>query len=233
MNERALQELIDRLRAAHGSGLASVLAYGRPGGEPEILVVLDGIRPADLRAAHDAVETWVSAGNPPPVYFTSAEIADASDVFPVEFLDMAENRRVLAGRDPLEGLDVSRRNLRHQVEYELRGKLVRLRRFYIPASENADRLTRLLVQSLNTFARLFRHALGLAGAPGASALDSPADVVRAAVARFGLDAAPFDEIFAAEASGEPLGEARAHACFGAYMEQIERVVDAVDKLPEE
>jgi hypothetical protein len=238
MNERALRELTERLRAAHGDALVSVLAYGRPGGSSEILVVLERIGPSDLRAAHDAVEVWVKADNPPPLYFTAAEIADASDVFPVEFLDMAENRRVLAGRDPLDGLDVSRRNLRHQVEYELRGKLVRLRRFYIPASESPERLTRLLVQSLNTFARLFRHALDLAGASGASgafgafAPGSPREIVGAGVARFGLDPAPFDEIFAAEASGKPLDEARAHACFGAYMEQIERVVDAVDKLPE-
>jgi hypothetical protein len=230
MDERALQSLTDRLRAAHAEGLVSVLSYGRPGGAgAEVLVVLERIGPPELRAAHDAVEAWVKAGNPPPVYFTAAEMADAADVFPAEFLDMATSRRVLAGRDPLEGLDVSRRNLRHQVEYELRGKLLRLRRFYIPASETAERLTRLLVESLGTFSRLFRHALDLAGAPASG---SPRDVVRATVARFGLDAAPFEEIFAAEERGGPIAEARAHACFGAYMEQIERVVDAVDKLPE-
>jgi hypothetical protein len=236
MDEQTLHELTERLRGAHGNGLASVLSYIRPDGAVEILVVLERISPADLRAAHDAVGAWVKEGNPPPVYFTAAEIADASDVFPIEFLDMARERRVLAGRDPLDGVDVSRRNLRHQVEYELRGKLIRLRRFYIPASQSAERLTRLLVESLSTFVRLFRHALDLAGSPGASdasALGSQHEVVQATVARFGLDATPFDEIFAAEASGEPLGEARAHACFGAYIEQIDRVVDAVDKLPEE
>jgi hypothetical protein len=233
MDEKALQELIGRLRAAHGDGLASVLSYVRPDGAAEVLVVLERISPSELRAAHDAIGAWVKEGNPPPVYFTAAEIAEASDVFPIEFLDMARDRRVLAGRDPLEGLDVSRRNLRHQVEYELRGKLIRLRRFYIPASQSAERLTRLLTESLNTFVRLFRHALDLAGPPGASAHGSSREVVQATVARFGLDATPFDEILAAEASGEPLGEARAHACFGAYMEQIDRVVDAVDKLPEE
>jgi len=229
MEEQELNALTQRLRAAHAGNLVCVLSYTRHNGGVEVLVVLERIGPDDLRAAHDAVEIWVKNRNPPPVYFSASEIADSSDVFPIEFIDMSRNRRVLAGRDPLEGIDVSRANLRHQVEYELRGKLIRLRRFYIPASESAERLTRLLVESLNTFARLFSHALDLAGA---SVQGSQQEIVRAAVARFGLDATPFDEIFAAEASGEPLGAERAHACFGAYMEQVERVVHAVDRLPE-
>src|SRR6185369_8674331 len=89
---------------------------------------------------------------------------NAADVFPIEFLDMMDHRSVVAGRDPFADFDVSTRHLRHQIEFELRGKLIRLRDLYIPAADRPERLTALLVESLGTFAKLFRFAVRVAGA---------------------------------------------------------------------
>ena len=169
-----LNELRDRLTQVHGENLKSVVLYGSAvvGGqldedEPKkVLVVLDEIAPADLKAAHDVAEWWRSEGNPVPVYFTSREMAASSDVFPIEFIDMSQVRHVLYGRDPFEGLELPTQNLRHQLEYELRAKLLRLRRLYIPASQNANQLARLMVESLDGFAVLFRHVLLMMGKDG-------------------------------------------------------------------
>jgi hypothetical protein len=237
MRDQVLEEFTERLGSAHGAHLVSVILYGdaavgagaKGAHARRILVVLDRITPPDLRAAHDAFAEWTAAGNPPPVYFTTAEIAEASDVFPMEFLDMMDRRRVLAGRDVLDGHVVSTQNLRHQIEYELRGGLIRLRRLYIPSSEDPARLSKMLVESLGTFARLFRFALGLVGA---SAPVSQREIVQASVARFALDGAPFESILSTLESGKVMTEAQAHACFGAYIEQIERVIEAVDKVPQ-
>ena len=49
---------------------------------------------------------------------------------------------------------------------------------------------------------------------------------------FALDRRPFDRILTALDSGRPLPEAEAHECFGAYLEQIQRVIGAVDGLPD-
>jgi hypothetical protein len=231
-----LGELVERLRAAHGEHLRSVVLYGGAvdGANPialtgyRALVVLDHIRPVDLRAAHSVVEAWTEAGNPPPVYFTASEMADASDVFPIEFLDMMYNRRVLYGADPFEGLDVPTRNLRHQVEFELRGNLIRLRELYIPVSSSAVTLTGLLVESLGTFAKLFRFALHLVDVEDRG---TRRETIDRAVARFELDPAPFERILSALDTGRAMAEADAHECFAAYIAQIERVVDAVDRIP--
>lgn len=231
MNERMQQDFVDRVRAAHGANLVSVILYGGEGGRiRNILVVLDRITPADLRAEQEAVAAWIEAGNPPPVYFSASEIAGAGDVFPIEFLDMMVNRRVLAGRDVLAGLEISTRNLRHQLEYELRGKLIRLRRLYVPASADAGRLSSLLVESLSTFTKLFKFALRVVA--GVAAPEGDREVVRAAAMQFGVDEAPFESILDARASGKPLREVDAHAVFGNYIEQIERVIEAVNAAPE-
>jgi hypothetical protein len=237
MSDEEMSQFAERLRAAHGENLVSVVLYGGAVANEatagttgfRTLVVLGHIRPADLRAARDPVAEWVDADNPPPVYFTEEEMAHAADVFPIEFLDMMDNRRVLAGSDPFDGIDVSTRHLRHQVEFELRGKLIRLRELYIPASDDAERLTALLVDSLGTFAKLFRFALRLTGGPD---LADRRETVREAVRHFSLDPAPFDRILAALDSGRAMPEADAHECFGAYLEEIQRVVDAVDRVPD-
>jgi len=45
-------------------------------------------------------------------------------------------------------------NLRHQTEYELRTKLIQLRRLYIPASVSVEKLLALMSDSLASFAAL-------------------------------------------------------------------------------
>ncbi|MBK6429081.1 MAG: hypothetical protein IPF82_23675 [Blastocatellia bacterium] len=165
--EQHITSFVDRLRAAHGDNLHSVLIYGGAATREatsaatgaRTLVVLERLRASDLRAAHDAVAEWVATGNPPPVMMSTDEVHSSRDVFPIEFLDLADNRRILHGADPFEGLDVSPRHLRYQVEFELRGKLIRLRELYLVSSSDTDRIVRLLVESLGTFGKLFRFAL--------------------------------------------------------------------------
>ena len=166
-----LKRLVDALAAAHGDNLKSVVLYGAAVVSglvddevpKRVLVVLDHIAPTDLQAAHPLAEAWRLEGNPLPVYFTSEEIADAVDVFPIEFIDMSQVRHVLYGKDPFDHLDIETHNLRHQLEYELRAKLLRLRRLYIGTQHNPARLTELMANSLDSFAVLFRHVLAMTG----------------------------------------------------------------------
>jgi hypothetical protein len=171
---------------------------------------------------------WQRLGHPLPVYFTVEELADAGDVFPIEFHQMAKARVVLYGRDPFEFVEVSDENLRHQAEYELRSKLIQLRRHYIPASISVERLCDLMSDSLSSFAALFRAVLLLFGQEPPVA---KADCVRATAKVLRLDATPFERIFEFRTSGAvPRSEREANDLFAAYMLQIENVVQAVDEL---
>lgn len=229
-----LKKLVEKLNEAHGANLKSVVLYGsavvenqRDEDRPKkVLVVLDRIAPDDLRAAHGIAEWWRSEGNPVPVYFTSEEIADSSDVFPIEFIDMSHARRVLHGEDPFDGLDIPTQNLRHQVEYELRAKLLRLRRLYIPASRNANQLALLMAQSLDNFAVLFRHILMMleADAP----FDKKACVMKLAD-ELKLDKSVLERIYEYERDEEVWLESETNDTFAKYLAQIEKVIETVDK----
>jgi len=229
-----LNELKVKLTEAHGENLKSVVLYGSAvvGGQldeerpKKVLVVLDRIAPADLKAAHEVAEWWRSEGNPVPVYFTSEEMADSSDVFPIEFIDMSQVRHVLYGKDPFDGLDIPTQNLRHQIEYELRAKLLRLRRLYIPASRNANQLARLMADSLDNFAVLFRHVLVMLGK---EASFNKRECVMRLADELKLDKKVLRRIFEYAPDEEVWLESETNETFAKYLAQIEKVIEVVDR----
>ncbi len=230
-------EFIDDLRATHGKNLASVILYGSAAAgdfvpkqsDYNILIALHEITPQDLRNAQATLREWSRLGHPVPVYFTVDELKTAGDVFPIEFRQMEKARRVLYGADVLDDLQITDEFLRHQTEYELRSKLILLRRHYIPASGSAASLKNLMADSLASFASLFRAVLMLYKA------DPPLtkyETVRMTVSKLKLDGEPFEKIFKIRENNSAikLDETSANALFADYLRQIETVIGAVDTL---
>lgn len=228
---------IDDLKATHGANLASVILYGSAAAgdfvaqssDYNLLIALHEIRPQDLRAAHACLREWQKLGHPVPVYFTVAELKEAADVFPIEFHQMERARKVLYGEDVLAEVKISDVFLRHQTEYELRSKLLQLRRLYIPAATSSEKLCHLMGESLISFAAIFRAVLLLHG------IESPVTknaIIEATVKHLKIDAEPFEKIFEIRqnSASNSLNEVSANQLFADYMEQIERVIDAVDKI---
>lgn len=231
------QGFIHDLKATHGKNLASVILYGSAAAGDfvphrsnyNLLIALHSITPKELRNAQPCLREWEKLGHPVPVYFTVAELQNAADVFPIEFHQMEDVRKVLYGRDVLEGVTISDEYLRHQTEYELRSKLIRLRRRYIPASASVEGLENLMAESLSSFAALFRAVLLLHGVKPPARKHA---VVALTAERLGLDGVPFEKIFNIRKNNfsEKLDEVSANELFAEYMGQIERVIEAIDKL---
>ena len=229
------EAFIDDLRSTHSGNLTAVILYGSAAAgdfvpnrsDYNILVALEKIGPEDLRKSHACVREWARLGNPVPVYFTVSELQNAADVFPIEFHQMSLAHKVLYGRDVLAGLEISDKFLRHQAEFELRSKLLQLRRQYIPASESVDGLTKLMGDSLSSFAVLFGAVLILRG------VEPPAtkhEIVALTARELKIDGTSFEKIFNIRENTftGKLDETTANALFGEYMEQIENVINAVD-----
>lgn len=234
--QEALSGLVQDLRATHGENLAAVVLYGSAAAGDHIelrsdynlLIALHRITPEDLRLAQAPLREWQRLGHPLPVYFTFEELSDAADVFPIEFHQMANARIVLHGKDPFESVKLSDANLRHQTEYELRSKLIQLRRLYIPASISIEKLCDLMSESLASFAALFRAVLLL---HGQEAPVAKPDVVRSTALLLKLDLTPFERIFEFRTSNSlPQSEKEVNELFAQYMEQIEHVVEDIDML---
>ena len=232
-----LRAFIDDLKSTHGKNLVSVILYGSAAAgdhsarhsDINLLVVLEKIGPKDLRDAQAAVREWAKLGHSIPVYFTADEVRNATDVFPIEFNQMQRARKVLFGEDPLAGIDISNENLRHQVEFELRSKLLMLRRHYIPASSSVEGLEALMADSLVSFIALFRGALTAIG------IEPPVgrhETLALAIDRLKLNGQAFEKIFNIRLNNYqgPMSEIDANRLFAEYLEQIEIVIDFVDRL---
>lgn len=234
---KQFEPFIDDLKATHGKNLSSVILYGSAAAgdfvphqsDYNILIALHRIGPADLRNAHACVREWTRLGNPVPVYFTVSELQNASDVFPIEFHQMSVAHKVLYGPEVLAQLSISDQHLRLQAEYELRSKLIKLRRRYISSSTSVDGLKKLMAESFSSFAALFSAVLILKG------LDPPAtkhEIVALTAQELEIDGTPFEKVLnIRENNFAPvLDERSANALFGEYMEQIENVIYAVDSI---
>ena len=231
------EAFLDDVKAAHGKNLASVILYGSAAAGDfvprksnyNLLIALNKITPKDLRNAHATMREWAKMGHPVPVYFTVDELQTAADVFPIEFHNMERARKVLYGADVLANVSISDEFLRHQTEYELRSKLIKLRRAYIPASASVEGLTRLMVESLSSFASLCRAVLMLVN------IEPPMtkqEIVAQTAQRFGLNGKVFEKIFNIRENNysRALDDVSANALFTDYMEQIESIIKAVDGI---
>ena len=228
---------IDDLKATHGSNLASVILYGSAAAgdfipqmsDYNILIALHEITPKDLRNAHACVREWHRLGHPVPVYFTVSELENAADVFPIEFHQMEVAHKVLFGKDVLAGLAIRDDFLRHQIEYELRSKLLLLRRQYIPASASPEGLKRLMGESLTSFSALFRAILLMVGEwPPVK----KRGIVDRAVARLGLDGEVFELLFRIRENDRTLemDDRAADDLFGRYLLQVEKTINSIDSI---
>ena len=229
--------LIDDLRATHGSNLASVILYGSAAvgdfvknqSDYNLLIALNEITPKELRNSQAAMREWNRLGHPIPVYFTVNELQTAADVFPIEFHQMERARKVLFGADVLANINISDEFLRHQTEYELRSKLILLRRHYITVSNLVPGLTNLMAESLSSFASLFRAVLLLHG------IEPPVEkqkIVALTAQHLKLNGVPFEKVFNIRENNyaQILDEVSANQLFADYMREIENVIAAVDNL---
>ena len=229
----AMSQLIEELESALGEDLMSVVLYGSAArGDYEeatsdlnVIVVCRDLGPPTLDRLAAPFHQWSRHGHPSPRLLSPSLIADAADVFPIEFLDLRDGRRVLYGADPFASLEVHTQHLRHQCERELREKLMRLREGYIEGHGAPKQLRALLIDSFGSFVALFRGCLHLAGEAIPVHND---EVVSAFCVVAGVDRTPFtrvDELRGTRHVPDDIGP-----LFASYYEALTRAVDRVDRF---
>jgi hypothetical protein len=66
-----------------------------------------------------------------PLVFTKEELTNGMDVFPIEFLNIKQQHTILFGEDILKNIVIYKPNLRQQLEFEFRSKLIHLREQFL------------------------------------------------------------------------------------------------------
>lgn len=229
-------ELSHELEKIYGTELKAVVLYGSAASgdyskrfsDFNVFCVLENPTPSNLAKSNKLVRKWVKKGNPPPHFFGPRHIETSLDVFPLEFLDIKDQHRVLLGKDPLADIQVDPKNLRHQCESELKGKLIHLRAFY---AQNCDRpkvIANMMIQSFSTFLAVFKGVLRLLDVN--PRIDARA-VVEALAQQIGINPQIFLDIIEIRRGRSYLPrDDDALTAFERYLTEIATIITYVDKL---
>ncbi|MBI3666490.1 MAG: nucleotidyltransferase domain-containing protein [Acidobacteria bacterium] len=233
--EDLLRGLVDRLKAAYDEEeLLSVVLYGSAASgdyhekhsDLNVLCVLRQIGLRELERAEEPLRWWLKRGQPAPLLMSAEEVLGGADVFPIEFLDIKENYRLLHGADLVATLLVDTAKHRLQLEHELRSRLLRLRKKFLETQHDEKAVVKLMLDSLPSFATLFRHALLRGGFPAPT---KKQEIFRAAAERFQVGPHPFAALLEVRQGTRrpPAGEVR--AWFGAYLEGVTKMCEIEDR----
>lgn len=232
-----IDTLGDAVTRALGPRLVALLLYGSAArgthvpkrSDVNTLLICDAVDAALFDALGPVVRAWTKAGHPAPLILTEDEWGESADAFPIEYEDMREAHRLLAGRDPWSGIRVEGDDLRRQLERELMGKLVRLRQAYGALWAEPKHLAGVIVGSAPGFFTMLRAVLRLAGRPVPA---RPETLVGAAATLVGFPAGDLAPLVRHAEGGPALrleGGAR-DALVAAYLTALARVAQYVNQL---
>jgi predicted nucleotidyltransferase len=159
----------DDYRKVFGNQLISVVLYGSAITDEYIpkksdlnfLVVLSEEGIEQLHFVYELVAKWRKKRVGTPLFLTKAYINSSLDTFPVEFLNIKRNYKVVFGEDILEGLFIEKEFIRMQCERELKGKLLLLRERYVETRGKPKNLRTIVNNTLSDFIFIFKGLLYL------------------------------------------------------------------------
>jgi len=230
--ENKLQELVQRLQAACGDNLISVVLYGSAArqefheqySDVNLLVVFRDLGAGPLSAIAPVVRWWTHEEKfTPPLMMTEIELRESADVFAIELFDIQSTHQTLFGEDVVSAIQVPMNLHRVEVEHELRTILLRLRQHLLLAPDNDDEVKRVLAKSISSVNTLFRHALITAGK---ASPEGKAKVLQQAGEVFGFEASPLQTIL--ELRANPQHPVNVGEIYHACMSSIGRVAHELD-----
>jgi predicted nucleotidyltransferase len=224
-----LEELVSQLKLAYGDGLRSVVLFGSAvagehnakSSDYNVLVIVDSLPLARLRAVAAVSKAWAEDGNPPPLTFTAREWKSSSDIFPMEYADILERHQILFGDPPFDGIRVAPSDLRLQVEQQTMGKLLQLRQATMGAGGDSKLQLEVLEKSLSTLMVIFRGVSRLAGQAPSQDYE---ELTSALAQRAGFSAEPFVKVIRHVRGTEKIARAAAAGILEGYLAAMERLV---------
>jgi hypothetical protein len=233
--EEIFAEITGDYRDCFGEELISIILYGSGAGEDYVpgksdlnfLIVLTERGIEGLDRILESVAGWRKRNVAIPLFMDCEDLIGSQDAYPIEFLNMRRNYRVVFGQDLLAPLAFDPCHIRLQLERELRGKLIHLRSGYLATEGKAKKIRELIGTSLTAYVSLFTALLCLKN------LEIPKrkrDVIAAAGAAFGFDAAVFLKCDDIRAKTDRFSPAEVQAIFQDYLREVNRLCGIIDRM---
>ncbi|MCX7816831.1 MAG: nucleotidyltransferase domain-containing protein [Syntrophales bacterium] len=182
---------------------------------------------ADLEKTFDVVKKWKKRRVSVPYILTKGFIEKSLDTYPIEFLEMKLHHVCVYGDDALEALKIEPYHVRLQLERELRGKIVLLRRGFLEV-EGAERgLIHLFKISVPAFLTYFVSLLYL---KNISVPKEREKLIAKVEEHFRLRGDVFSKCLRIKDGNYKLEKQSLLALFNDYVREIERFISIVDEI---
>jgi hypothetical protein len=166
-----LHAYVKDVKGLFGEQLEGVLLYGSAvrgeflqGRSNLNLLLLVSLYDQALLKEYSAIHRrWSKEQIVVPLFLTEEEMRSSASVFPLEYLEIQEQHRVLGGRDPFVGFRVDTQRLSAEVQQGLVGALLRLRQRYVEGNATEEAALILLPLSVTGLLPLLRGVQRLRG----------------------------------------------------------------------
>jgi len=231
--QKILESFVEKIKHIYGKGFLSAILYGSAASGEfaekysniNLLIVLTNTSLAELSKASCLVNSK-RFSSISPIFFTEEYMSSSTDVFPIEFLDMKENYRVLDGKDVLAELVIDARNLRFQCEQELKSKLITIKRQYL-VTQSRRGLEKLLFKSFTSTVHIMRNLLRLKGKNAPYQKYLLLDEIEK---EFSVNMTAFDEILWAKSKNMTLSYKDIDSLLVGLVTEVEALIRIVDKM---
>ena len=178
--QKLLQTYVKDVKGVFREKLEGMLLYGSavrgeflPGrSNLNILLLVSSYDSAVLKQYSALHRHWSKEQIVVPLFLTEEELHISAAVFPLEFLEIQEQHRVLGGHDPFIGFHVKTDRLRDAVVQGVTSHLLRLRQRYVEGGGSDDATLILLPLSITSIIPLLRGVQRLIGRPVLSHSDA-------------------------------------------------------------
>ena len=214
--------------------LISVIVYGSALTEEfnekksdiNMLVCLKDDKPSIIGKYNSIKKKWQKKKILLTLFVTESYINESLDVFPIEFLNMKVHYKLLQGKDVLSNLVFQKDHIRHELERELKGKLLHLKLEYLEANGSIKMLSRLIDASMHVLMPLFRSMLYLLDADYTV---SKQEIIERVSDRYGLDKELMLEIFKVS-QGEALPKKNIENVFDRYINNVHKMIELINNM---
>jgi hypothetical protein len=220
-----LQPVADDLRQIFGDRLQALVGYGwHPHDRVPSMALVKSLTLDDLSACSTRTCAWHRAGCATPLLLTAHEFARSLDAFPIEYGEILATSDVIVGKQPFEGLAISREDMRRACEVQVKSHLLHLREDYLEGGGRPGHVASLVRESAPGFAALLRHMARLDNVQ----VTTDGELISYCAERVGLDTRVIGDLLAL-AGDEIMPGVDPARLFPEYLANVERLAHFVDR----
>jgi predicted nucleotidyltransferase len=233
--EQIFEQFSNDYQSAFGENLSSIILYGSAAkgeyvykkSDINFLIILDETGIGQLKKALPLIKRWQKRKVSTPLVLTKEYIHSSLDSFPIEFLTMKQNHKVVFGEDIFTDMKIKDKDLRLQCEREIRGKLLHLRESYLNTYGDVRLIKQLLRLSVPTFLSIFSALLHL---KKVEIPISKNEIFELTAEEFGIDKTVFEKLIKLNENSIKLNKEQLNHLMEQYINQIRELTKIVDKL---